>query len=552
MTSYPCPVCLAEANLETGCPRCGRPPDPAAAEVVELDRTIADLSGRTEAARQAYTELATRLQVARERRSRLAAQIWAEVSGARRAAAQAATTVGPAPVAAPPVAPPAPLVPGARVPQTTPVANAAAVFAAAPAPARPVARPETSTQAVKNVLFVLGGILVGIAAIVFTVFAWETFGMAGKAAILAAITAILLAVPLPVLRRGLTGTAETFAAMALLFVLLDGYSVWRVNLGGVREAFSGWTFAGLVAAVTASVAIAYAWLTTQMTADEPAEAAPAQRRGLTGPAIAGLLLAQPVLPLVFADVIRGRSGGFALVFALVAAADLVAVWGLRRSRPAAVRTVALLVVSWSGYALSLLLAHLFAFVRFFSADSAADLVTPSVLLLGAGAITAAAGPASRVRPLTAIGVAWTVLLGLGVVVRYALLLDRPNALVWTVAAIAVLAAAAAAVYRPGNAAWIGAVSGLGLGGAAAALVVVGGTARVALLSIVDEKTATGSYDGRLAMSVAVLTAAAVLPLLRWRVDAATAAGAVGVGLLALAAPGVPMWTVWFASTSDLA
>lgn len=548
MTSYPCPVCLTEANLETGCPGCGRPPDPAAAEVIELDRTIADLAGKAEDARRAYTELATRLQVARERRSRLAARIWAEVAWARREAGVqvAAPVPTPTPAAAP----------VATVAAPAQREAAAAAYAARPAagpwpPAAPAqARPEASTQAVKNILFVLGGILIGIAAIVFTVFAWETFGMAGKAAILAAITAIVLAVPLPVLRKRLRGTAETFAAIGLLFVLLDGYSVWRVNLGGVREAFTGWTFAGLVCAVTASVALAYAWLTTVVSPDTEEEP---DGRGLAGPAVVGLVLAQPVLPLVFSDVIGGRTGGFALVFVLVAAADLAAVWGLRRSRPTVGRTFALLTVAWIGYALSLLAAHLFAFVRFFGADGAADLATPAVLLLLVGAVAAAAGPVARVRALTAAGVAWTVLLALAVVLRYALLLDRPNALVWTAAAVAVLAAAASAVYRPRTAVWIGAVIGIATGGAAAALVAIGGTARVALLSIVDEKTAvSGTYDWRLGAAVVLLTLAAILLLLRWSADAATAAAAVGVGLLALAAPGVPMWSEWTAPAADLA
>ena len=37
-------------------------------------------------------------------------------------------------------------------------------------------------------------------------------------------------------RRSLTATAETFAAVGLLLVLLDGYAAWSVNLFGVADA----------------------------------------------------------------------------------------------------------------------------------------------------------------------------------------------------------------------------------------------------------------------------------------------------------------------------
>ena len=82
-------------------------------------------------------------------------------------------------------------------------------------------------------LFILGGLLLGSAAIVFTAVAWTTFGVAGRAVILAVVTGLALAVPLLALRRRLTATAETFAALGLLLVLLDGYAAWKVNLFGV-------------------------------------------------------------------------------------------------------------------------------------------------------------------------------------------------------------------------------------------------------------------------------------------------------------------------------
>ncbi|WP_230414852.1 hypothetical protein [Micromonospora tarapacensis] len=52
--AYPCPACGAPASLDSGCSGCGRPPHPAAAEVIRLDREIVMLGGEVARARQAY------------------------------------------------------------------------------------------------------------------------------------------------------------------------------------------------------------------------------------------------------------------------------------------------------------------------------------------------------------------------------------------------------------------------------------------------------------------------------------------------------------------
>ena len=268
-TSYPCPACGASANLVTGCSGCGLGPYPPAAEVVRLDRQIGVLDREVEQARQTYQGLLTRLDETRQRRAELAAGIRARF---------------PAPV------PPRP------VPVT---------------PVPPPGRPETSTRTVQGLLFVLGGLLLGTAAIVFTAVAWASVGVAGRALILAAFTALALAVPLVTVRRGLRGTAETFAAVGLLLVLLDGYAAWTVNLAGV----AGWPesrYAGLVGAVSAAVAAGYARLSR-----------------LTVPWFAALLVAQPVLPLL-AVASRPSAAGWALVLTGVALGDLLVVVALRR------------------------------------------------------------------------------------------------------------------------------------------------------------------------------------------------------------------------------
>jgi hypothetical protein len=149
-----------------------------------------------------------------------------------------------------------------------------------PTPPSDPRQPETSTHAVQNVLFVLGGLLLGTAAIAFTAVAWATFGQAGRAAVLGTVTLIMLGVPLLALARDLRATAETFAAVGLLLVVLDGYALWYIDVAGVQS-MSGERYAGLVALVTAVIGLGYR-LTTR----------------LAGPGFAAVLAAQPVLILL--------------------------------------------------------------------------------------------------------------------------------------------------------------------------------------------------------------------------------------------------------------
>ncbi|MFE9205785.1 SCO7613 C-terminal domain-containing membrane protein [Micromonospora sp. NPDC007230] len=278
-TGYPCPGCGAPADLASGCPGCGRPPYPPAAEVVRLDREIAALTPQVERARVAYQELATRLGAARQHRAELAARIRREIPAPR--------PVGPLP---PLPAPPA-------------------------VPVRPGGA-ETSTRTVQGLLFVLGGLLLGTAAVVFTAVAWATFGVAGRAVILLGCTALALAAPLVARRRGLRGTAETFAAVGLLLVLLDGYAAWSVDLLGVAG-WPGSRYPALVGGIGAAVAAGYARLSR-----------------LTVPWFAALLTAQPVLPLA-AVAAEPSAAGWALVFTGVALGDLVVVIALRNRVPRA-------------------------------------------------------------------------------------------------------------------------------------------------------------------------------------------------------------------------
>ncbi|MFF5218155.1 SCO7613 C-terminal domain-containing membrane protein [Micromonospora sp. NPDC000442] len=298
--AYPCPACGSSANLNSGCTGCGRPPHPAAAEVIRLDREIAVLGGEVQRARQAYEGLVGRLDAVRRRRGELAAAVRTEfpvpaAAPGRSAASAVGGHPGPAPVPAGPV-------PAGPVP----------AFGGRPAsvPVRPGGA-EASTRTVQGLLFVLGGLLLGTAATVFTAVAWASVGVAGRAAILLAFTALLLAVPLVARWRGLRGTAETFAAVGLLLVLLDGYAAWSVDLFGVT-AWPGSRYAALVAAISTAVAVGYARLSR-----------------LAVPWFAALLVVQPVLPLLAAGA-RPEPAGWAVVFVGVALVDLAVVVALRQ------------------------------------------------------------------------------------------------------------------------------------------------------------------------------------------------------------------------------
>ncbi|WP_165878024.1 SCO7613 C-terminal domain-containing membrane protein [Micromonospora sp. MW-13] len=327
-TGYPCPGCGAPADLSVGCRRCGRAPDPAAAEVIRLDREIVLLTGRAEQARRAYLELAGAVRSAQAHRADLAARVRAANPVGVPNPVGIPNPVGPVPAAFPGPVPaaspgPVPAAPRGPVPAVSPGPVPAVLPAVSPgpvppqrfAPAASVGGAETSTRTVQGLLFVLGGLLLGTAAVVFTAVAWAAVGIVGRALILLAFTALALAVPPFVARRGLRGTAETFAAVGLLLVVLDGYAAWSVDLFGVTD----WPvarYAALVGGAGAALAAGYGRLTR-----------------LAVPWFAALLTAQPVLPLLAAPA-RLSAAGWALVFVGVAALNLAVVAALPSRAPA--------------------------------------------------------------------------------------------------------------------------------------------------------------------------------------------------------------------------
>ncbi|MFI7705712.1 SCO7613 C-terminal domain-containing membrane protein [Nonomuraea sp. NPDC049480] len=233
------------------CPRCALPlQGPAAHELWQVDRALAGLMDQQ-----------ARLQA---RRTELLGVLRAGAAGQGAAGAGAA-----GPGAAPSYAGALPPYPG----------EAAGPGATGPG----VPRREVSPGAAKNVLLILGGLLLTVAAVVFTVVSWGRLGIGGRAAVLAAFTVLAMLAPVVLIRRRLTATAETVAGFAVALLLLDGYAARRVGFVGA-DALDALHYTAGVFGLTALILVAYARITR-----------------LRGPAPVAVVLAQPVLPLLTGD-----------------------------------------------------------------------------------------------------------------------------------------------------------------------------------------------------------------------------------------------------------
>jgi len=491
--AYPCPVCGAEADLATGCPGCGRGPDPVAAEVVRLNAELGALSVELVRAREAYRSVEVALWRTRRRRDLLAGQVRAAAATAR--AAQAVQPV------------------------------AAAGPAAASGPAATPVRPEASTRVVQNILFALGGLLVGAAAIGFTVVAWPAMGIAARAAVLAGLTALVLAVPVVARGRGLPATAETFAALGPLLVLLDGYAVWAVDLFDVAS-WPRVRYVALVLGVGALVAAGYRRLTR-----------------LAAPWFAGLLLLQPVPPLLAYDAGAGATG-WTLAFAALAVVDL----GLTRTRDDGTLGLVRRVVAWLGYGSAVLLAGLCALLALASIDgpgavaAGVPLLVPSVLLTAGAVLTRHPGFGAVAAGLTVVA--------LGIALLRAVVDLGGPALVGAALVGAVLAGAVVATtrllparVRPG--AYAGGMVLVGSAATLAGLMALATGLATALRSLppwrADLTAGTGPFDWQAPVALPVAVGALV-PLLpsRGRRPAALT-GAVLTVLALPTAVALPWW-----------
>jgi hypothetical protein len=320
--TYPCPACGGVADETTGCRTCGRPHDPEAAALARLNQRLAGLDResrdhagdqsalRAERARIQAEADALRASLVRrltlEAGSRTPTQVTEGLLPIQKALRRGSS------LTTDEVGPPDEVV--ARPPRQR-------------QPAEPIEppdqdSPETSPRSAQNTLLTLGGVLLGIAAIVVTGFFYTSAATGGRAFVLGLATLLALSIPLLLTRRTLTATAETIAAFGLLAVLLDGYAAYFARLAGLGSVplklFSAVLF-GLVAAIAAAYRLA---------------------SHLRAPQFAALLAVQPFLPLIAAA--RGFDlDGFGAVFAVVAALNLASVELLSRDIGRAIARVRL-------------------------------------------------------------------------------------------------------------------------------------------------------------------------------------------------------------------
>ncbi|MDX6352469.1 MAG: hypothetical protein QOF84_7259 [Streptomyces sp.] len=224
----------------------------------------------------------------------------------------------------------------------------------------PVTSRETSPRTAQNLLLSLGGVLLAVAAVAFTVVSWGHLGIGGRAVVLGALTAAVLSVPALLVRRALNATGEVVACVGLVLLLLDAYAIRRAALPDV----DGLRYAAVSIALVSAAWAVYGRL-------------PLTRR-LVLPGHAALLLAQ--LPLPALAVASGSSYGVGA--ALVATAALDAVVG---ARARAVRVTAAVVGAGTG-----LVGLLVALVLSVDAGGFGGAARAAVLLLAGAAVALAA------------------------------------------------------------------------------------------------------------------------------------------------------------------
>jgi hypothetical protein len=332
--------------------------------------------------------------------------------------------------------------PGSRGEQGSPEAGAHA-SAAGPvalppkAPSGTGTRPELSPRAVANLLLLAGGLLVGIAAVVFTVANWGSIGTGGRAAILLALSVLALSAPWPLASRGLTATGESAAAIGLALTVLDAYMVQLLVLPGAPRAVT----AGHAA--VASAVLAAGWAAYSL-------AAPPRV-----PRLAAIVLAQLPLSLAAVAVAPSRAS-VALALLVTAAGDLILLAWASRCHAHAER----LTAAAAGAMTWLIGVVLTLTVVFPVPDQRGSLRGGGELMLAAviGLAGASLARQSREAASTLAGVSGALIV-VGLALPAAVALPGP----WAVGVFAAFAAAGA------GAAWQAAARQAGHGGKTAAL-----------------------------------------------------------------------------------
>ncbi|WP_199043028.1 SCO7613 C-terminal domain-containing membrane protein [Glycomyces salinus] len=543
MTNFSCPRCGARST-PAQCPNCGRGPEPLLERLDELDSALRVLSSRANSRAALEAERAEVL----DDLGRLAASFRSQ----NEPSAPPATPPAAAPVDAdapdappvtmvpPPGTPPAPAAPPAAAPPTGPAP--APGYRPAPPPQAPVGGPsQFSRNSTQTLLLSLGGLLVAAAIIIFTAVAWRNLGDGGRLAVLAAFTAIMLVMPVALLRFGLKATAETFGALAALALwssALAGYYQFRPEGEGLTpEAVGVWTLLSLIALAayrgavpvgatgwamlplaaigsaysafgdtanaallmlgTAAVLAGAAWLSTQSPTAYPGSNLWSARLLACGSVVLAVLAGIRVvstLEQALATAIAGEA-------ALLAAGGLLAAIAVRRSGAA----VTTLLVTW-GVVGGLVLA---AWVLAYRAEEAA-LVIPSLALVGAVATVLATEPTGGDG---SAGMQASSIAGIAALAAIPIVLADAPELSSHLAATIVVGLTAMAVSDPlGKALRRAAyIAGAAVGGTAAAM-------SLWTLAMVWWDAPTRPLDWEVPIVLAVTAAGSMLVPRAWRLD----------------------------------
>ncbi len=501
MGTYPCSNCNARADTVAGCPQCGRSVEQ---EIAELSKVITKMQFRNKDMTDQRTLLMKRIQGAIATRSLLLqANEQQRASGPLRRVRTppvvgfgGAREVIPGQRQATPTGP----TPGARPKPSKAAPLRAPAHTMPPPPSAPLHHPpEASSLSMQNVLLWLGALLFAVTG---TTYLLRTLGGGGRVAVFAVLASAVLAIAVPLGRRGLRSTAETIATVGLVFVLLDGYAAWTAHWF-VHSGLPGSGYAGLVCLATAGIAVGYRTLTH-----------------LKAPRFATVLLLQPVLPLLALHTLHGAVG-WATILAAVGLEDLVLALALR-NRPNG--TAYLEDAAWVLHGLAVLGALGCAVVALGRAHTVGPALAGSAALLLAGAVALDGGLLVRRRPFADIGAGIATVALIGAVGRLAGVAVPGRGLIFT--ALAVLLAAVGVRYLPPTAKLGPQVAGalsagtLGLVILARSVDGIAASIRASLpawsadLSRYAARVAeaTGPGSGQLALAALILTVAAVLML----------------------------------------
>ncbi len=241
---------------------------------------------------------------------------------------------------------------------------------------------EVTRRSAQNVVLGLGGVLVGIAALVFAIWTWSDMGTGARAGVLGLTTAAFAVLALPLHRRGLRATAETFGCLAAALLCVDALALWLL---ASEQIGSGSAYTAVALVVIGALLASYPLLVPLRT-----------------PRVLAVLLLQPVPVLLVAASDSPGLWSWALpVLAATGLADLLLALWFGRPR-AGVPVRALRVSATVLWGLTTVLALLYTAFALAASAAGADrvgawwFVAAVLLLSGVTGLLLARNPLRRV------------------------------------------------------------------------------------------------------------------------------------------------------------